>query len=111
MASHLVTQVSSSKTPSIYLVMCIKDTINQLEMKKLQFSIRRYTALHPIRPKTDSYSGHLGVTLCTLQVDCNISQEQAPSKFSIIEHGVKCGQVIQKVVIHVTGEGEVIFQS
>jgi hypothetical protein len=64
MASHLVTQVSSSKTPSIYLVMCIKDTINQLEMKKLQFSIRRYTALHPIRPKTDSYSGHLGVTLC-----------------------------------------------
>jgi len=44
-------------------------------------------------------------------VDSNISQEQAPSIFSTTEHGMKCDQVIQKVAIHTTGEGEVLFQS
>jgi len=33
------------------------------------------------------------------------------SIFSIREHGMKCDLVIEKVVIHTTGEGEVIFKS
>jgi len=34
-----------------------------------------------------------------------------PSIFSITKHEMKCDLVTEKVVIHTTGEGEVIFQS